>query len=246
MRRSSRSTRTPANLSESVHQQLNMYVLAASAAGVGVLALAQPAEGKIVYTPAHVVIGINKSYDLDLNHDGITDFTIRQRQFITSAMGTSELSCFANESSNGVAGITLFAKALKQGAGIGHRRVFNRAYQMVKIQFGNSATGTHGYWVNVKNRYLGLRLKFGGTTHYGWARLNVNESIATLTGYAYETIPGKGIIAGQTKGPDDISVEEPDAALTMPTPEPATLGALAMGAPGLLIWRREERAESTQ
>lgn len=27
---------------------------------------------------------------------------------------------------------------------------------------------------------------------------------AALTGYAYETIPGKAIIAGQTKGPDEI------------------------------------------
>jgi hypothetical protein len=68
---------------------------------------------------------------------------------------------------------------------------------------------------------------------------------ATLTGYAYETIPGKGILAGQTKEPNNVSLEKPDAAVNMPTPEPVTLGALAMGAPGLSIWRREERAEST-
>jgi hypothetical protein len=33
-----------------MHHQLNMYALAASVAGVGVLALAQPAEAKILYT----------------------------------------------------------------------------------------------------------------------------------------------------------------------------------------------------
>ena len=76
MPRSSRPTRTPANLSESIHHQLNMYALAAGAAGVGVLALAQPVEAKIVYTPAHRVIGPDSRYLLDLNHDGITDFTI--------------------------------------------------------------------------------------------------------------------------------------------------------------------------
>src|SRR5580693_5813065 len=37
---------------------------------------------------------------------------------------------------------------------------------------------------------------------------------ATLTGYAYETIPGKAIIAGATKGPDD---GEPSASFTTPT-----------------------------
>jgi hypothetical protein len=65
---------------------------------------------------------------------------------------------------------------------------------------------------------------------------------ATLTGYAYETVPNKPITAGKTKGLDEASIEEPNAALTMSTPEPATLARLAMGAPGLSIWRREESA----
>jgi len=64
-----------------------------------------------------------------------------------------------------------------------------------------------------------------------------------LSGYAYETIPNKPIIAGQTKSTDDIddSNVRPNAALTVPTAESATLGALALGAPGLSIWRRDER-----
>jgi hypothetical protein len=57
-----------------------MYALAAGAAGVGVLALTQPAEAKIVYTPANVHIGVGKHYHLDLNHDGATDFTIAQSE----------------------------------------------------------------------------------------------------------------------------------------------------------------------
>jgi hypothetical protein len=44
-------SRAPSKLSDSVHHQLNMYALAASAAGVGILALAQTAEAKIIYTP---------------------------------------------------------------------------------------------------------------------------------------------------------------------------------------------------
>ena len=49
MERSS-GPRMTAKLSESVHHQLNMYALAAGAAGVGVLALAQPVAAEIVYT----------------------------------------------------------------------------------------------------------------------------------------------------------------------------------------------------
>jgi hypothetical protein len=108
---------------------------------------------------------------------------------------------------------------------------------------------TLGNWINVKNRYLGLSFTIHGEGHYGWARFSVQVAkrpfklIATLTGYAYETIPGKAIIAGATQGPDDTdkSMEQPNpAALTAPTPEPAMLGVLAMGAPGLSIWRRKE------
>jgi len=57
------------NLSESTNHQLNMYALAASAAGVGVPALAQPAAARIIYTPTHVVSKeFSWNYKLDVNH----------------------------------------------------------------------------------------------------------------------------------------------------------------------------------
>jgi hypothetical protein len=48
-----RPRRIASSLSESVQRQLNMYALAASAAGVSLLALASPAEGRIIYTHIH-------------------------------------------------------------------------------------------------------------------------------------------------------------------------------------------------
>jgi hypothetical protein len=71
-----RPSRTPSNLSDSVRHQLTMYALAASAAGVGLLASTQAAEAKIVYTPTHHKIGPNHHYTLDLNHDRLGDFKI--------------------------------------------------------------------------------------------------------------------------------------------------------------------------
>ena len=55
----------------------SLYALAASAAGVTLLALSQPPAAKIVYTAVHKVHRKNNSYQLDLNRDGITDFTIK-------------------------------------------------------------------------------------------------------------------------------------------------------------------------
>jgi hypothetical protein len=112
-----------------------------------------------------------------------------------------------------------------------------------------------GPFANTVNRFLGLKFKLNGQVHYGWARFSkvtasaCNGGVAisaTLTGYAYETIPNKSIIAGHTKGPDDTTIEEPHASLTAPSPQPATLGTLALGAPGLSIWRREELVSDSQ
>src|SRR5271166_2912248 len=69
-----RTSRQPSTLSHSLQRQLSMYALAATAAGVGMLAFVQPAEAKVVYTPAHRWLPLNQFYDLDLNHDGVNDF----------------------------------------------------------------------------------------------------------------------------------------------------------------------------
>ena len=67
------------SVTSSLERRLNSYVLAASAAGVGMLALTRPSEAKIVYTPAHHVVKIGTSYNLDLNRDGNADFIIFHR-----------------------------------------------------------------------------------------------------------------------------------------------------------------------
>ena len=92
------------------------------------------------------------------------------------------------------------------------------------------SSASAGQWLYTQHRYLGLKFMIGGRIHYGWARLNVTLVAgtgiqATLTGYAYETIPNKPIITGKTKGPDVVTLD------------PATLGRLAQGASGVSAWR---------
>ena len=142
-----------------------------------------------------------------------------------------------------------FLSALQAGAVIGSKDYFAGGI-FVKADSIGGVKQYLGNWVNVTNDYVGLRFKIAGKTHYGWARLTVqitSRSVikATLTGYAYETIPNKPIIAGKTKGPHAIG-SEADATATIPTPETTTLGLLALGSPGLSIWRREGSANSAQ
>ena len=244
--------RKTANLSESIHQQLSMYALAASAAGVGALGLGQTAQAKIVYTPANVRIVANAGLvHIDLNHDGIADFGFSNRS-TRQSFGTRELlRVVQSKQANEIWGAhtyssghqVLCAAALPGGTKVGPKGAFQQDSPYGQAMAWFDKNGSYGRWLHVKQAYLGLKFLIKGKTHFGWARVKLDTRqrpfAATLTGYAYETIPGKGIIAGATKGPD---APEPTASFAMPTPRPVTLGALAIGAPGLAIWRRDECA----
>ena len=253
MKRSSGPRKT-AKLPDSLHKQLNMYAVAASAAGVGILALSQPAEAKIVYTPAHVVIRGNHSYGIALEHDRVTDFKIfndcgtiagkRNAALIVDAISATTNALIGTRTIT--SGVSLFR--LPAGYLVGPKRRWYAGGGVMAAYYGGRFYGRwQNGWRQGTKGYLGLMFKAKGAIHYGWARLTVNATYpcftVILTGYAYETVPDKPITTGRTNGPDDASVEESNAALTMPTPQPATLGALAMGAPGLSIWRRKESAE---
>jgi len=232
------------NFSEPLQQRLNAYALAASAAGMGMLALAQPAEAKIVYTHAHKVINLGDKVALDLNNDGKADFNFQESFFTTTSVGENHsivLAAFPAQKVNEIWGTGKHASALAAGVRVGPKGKFSYGNKALAADFyadGTGGSGTcSGLWNNVKHRYLGFKFSIKGKTHFGWARLNVtcttmygNHVVSgVLTGYAYETIPNKAIVTGKTKASDDE----------------ATLGTLAMGSPALSIWRRNLSAEAT-
>jgi len=221
-----RTSRKPSKLSSSLQRHLNAYALAASAAGVGMLVLAQSASAKIIYTKADKsVFGFR--IPLDLNHDGITDFWFGTWVSVTTGWSFHGVVVDGALASNAIGSVNKWPAALRAGARVGPSAHFYVG--TVDMMMGgvgrNTLNGHHyysGLWENggkgVKDRYLGLRFHVHGKTHYGWARLNFpSPQGATLTGYAYETIPNKPIITGKTKGPDVITVHS------------GSLGALAAG-----------------
>jgi len=245
--------------SDSFHHRLNSYALAAGATGVGLLALAEPSAAKIVYTRTHDVIGNGANYLLDFNHDGTTDLTIRNT---AGQYCTPDSSCHPIQSlavlpsrANQVVYNIYGAVAMKAGMKIGPKAAFHGGTERMVWSFGTFAIGS---WINVKNRYLGVKFKIKGKMHYGWVRLSVQlkppmQVTATLTGYAYETVVNKPIVAGTTKG-TDADLADPEAPgptdtgssafVTVPgTPgKPASLGILALGAQGVPLWRSKGQA----
>lgn len=229
-------------LSDSLNRQLNAYAQMACAAGVSVLALAGASQAEVVYTETHEVTQTFPLY-IDLNHDGIKDFLIRTNFYWGSSgleLGLEAWGC--GDANNRVAGerystsggyFLSAASAFRAGAEIGPKRDFDFRFPIMAAElFAKNVVSQYsdqGPWAGkgkgVKNRYLGLKFVVDGEVHYGWARLSVTlghdrqlgDVSGTLTGYAYETIPDKPIIAGQITGPDVVTVQS------------ETLGGLALG-----------------
>jgi hypothetical protein len=171
----------------------------------------QPAS--IVYTPTNVVCAVNNdsscNFPIDLNNDGTADFTIYVSLTGRSCGGLKGyefgiVTVTPVQVPGVVDGAYIgWAAAVNSGDPIDKSRNFDSGSPiMTRFAFGNCNNNhVDGYWLNTGTHYLGLKFPINGKTHYGWARLKVKYSpfplITKLTGYAYQIIAGKSIMAGQ-------------------------------------------------
>ena len=256
MTKDSKQPRPTAVINSKLNKNLTAYVAAAGAAGVALLASAPSAEAKVIYTQTHTRLS---AVTLDINHDGVFDFVIRDEGGCVSERNGSicggVLMLNASSYTKGhFMGAPGFASALFAGAKIGPTAQFS-AGEIIGSDFYRFFSGTitpptwDGPFANsgkgVRNRYIGLKFNIGPQAHYGWMRISVQIPnsqkpgfIGTITGYAYETEPNTAIIAGQTSGASEHARSMSDPLDSQPAP--ASLGMLARGADGLALWRREE------
>ena len=238
---------------ENIGQYLNRYSAAAMAAGVSMLALAQPAQSEVIVTKKNLPITAYTPVTLDLNQDGIADFKFvwSGSNYDHSVKNSLNVEPLTGGQAVGTAGGSYgpYASALANGANIGPGGHFIAARNgkillehFYSFQSGIHSSKAQGKWDNLgPNRFLGVKFKIGGATHYGWVRITVSVTpyrgvAGTITAYAYETIANKKIEAGvssdgaaaiQSNKKEDLEVNR------------GSLGMLAMGADGLELWRRE-------
>jgi hypothetical protein len=229
-------------------RQSGLYSLAAAAAGVSMLALAQPAAGEVVVTKKTIpVIG---DVSIDINHDGINDFEF----YNYFSFGSADLTVRGGLPGGGggafVVGPSAYASPLMRGAQIGPAANFSPSSTFASIEkgmhLGYSNETLDGPWGgNPQNRYLGVRFRIDGQTHYGWVRLSVftlpkGAWGATITAFAYETVPDKPILAGTA----ETSAAELKFPENIQNQRGPSLGMLAAGADSWPRWRREATSTS--
>jgi hypothetical protein len=242
-------------------EKTNLITYVTGAAGAGLLLAAAPASARIVYTPTYTAIPVGfpcstcgplPVVPLDLNHDGINDFSLAAEtigdggDFHKFTMSVTpdqksngilgKIQTLRSYSQTGPPGTCHVASALAAGHRIGAGSRFGPYAVMAVAAEGDIGFYQCGYWGGAQGRFLGLEFTVQGQKHFGWARLNGR----TLTGYAYETVPSKPIRAGQT-GPvaDNLLPELRSAPPSSASLQPPGLGLLALGWRGLDAWRKE-------
>jgi len=240
-------------LDSRLERNLLAYSVAAGAACACSLYAPPAAEAKVVYKPVHMRLQHRSAFPLYFTGDRKANFflvfnyiyedepkidslAVCHKPYKTNYGYQCDRSGGTSNALNAVrVNASGFASALKAGAKIqkGDHFINNAEVSIAGATWSSNTYSTRwfGPWANkgrgVRNRYVGMKLHFGGAFHFGWARLSVGRAsrgfFATLTGYAYEAIPGKGIVAGQThnagNGDENKFVSG------------ASLGGLALGAP---------------
>jgi hypothetical protein len=212
----------PSSLDNRLDKRLLAYAAAAGAAGVSLLAMTQPANAKVVYTPADKTILFNGMH-IDLNNDGIPDFGFHSYgigNFGSGDIFPIKFNKMFNGASPQLAGVSVGPSGEFSGG---------RA-QMLNWCSCSGSPGIGGPWLGIQNEYMGFEFNIKGAAHFGWARFSVtDEGGVTLTGYAYETISLKPIVTGDTgsHNDDEDSVEQREPAAV--SPQPSGLGGLALG-----------------
>jgi hypothetical protein len=198
--------------SESFSSRLNAYALAASAAGVTMLACSVPGEGEAVCVLTNnVSLTGSATYQLYLPGQNVPSFNIAQ----TWANFSSQSFYFWNRGffipntagASAVLATNGFPAALSVGAAVGSGAKFGKgnSYGLL-FTYGPSGGGTRNHHqgnFTARTNYVGFKFSVSGQTHFGWARMRVTlgpggygYTVATtihLPAYGFETIPNKAI-----------------------------------------------------
>jgi hypothetical protein len=237
----SHNKRVAVRLSSSLEKKLRAYAAVASAAGAGVLACSLPMEAKVVSTVNWIQIVPKGTVTLDLNNDGIPDFQFSNPFTVTSVgrVNFGTLKVLPQSQNNAIWGTGGAASALGSGVTIGSNGKFQPGHNIM----GSAGFYSHyyvtyhsgGQWTQVTRGYLGFKFTIQGEIHYGWARLNVAATdsgmYAAVSEYAYETVPNKSIVTGQTGGAEKNKHQRRGReSLSSVPPQSGSLGSLAAGA----------------
>lgn len=165
-------------------------------------------ESGIIHTdiePDFVSENTNDFYDIDLNHDGIVDFTLGQWTdsyhyllSLGSSNGGNRCLSIPELFSARIVPLDMDSEISNTASypnGESYEAPDGFFFGIGDCEDGGSCSYD---WKDKNDKYLGLKFFIKGKIHYGWARLDVTSNTQwVIKDYAYNATPNKPILAGQ-------------------------------------------------
>jgi len=157
-----------------LEKQLKAYALAAAATGAGLLSFSESANAAVVYTPTQITL-TNGQVNIDLDGDGVTDFTLVDHLKDLALYSNRMLGVVGPAGANVVKGQG-GAAAMLMNSIISSGRTFQAVDKargrMASVGYRCATSNSClsfaiGPFKMVKNKYLGFKFTTGGQTHYG-------------------------------------------------------------------------------
>lgn len=163
------------------------------------------AHAQTIYTdivPDFTSAILYDSYSLDLNNNHVVDYIISSDSddFFTY------LQIKSPNTVNSVVSVTpWFANPIPLNSGVridyNPTSTMGESYETYCLfTIGDCFGGNQDCfdnWENVQDKYLGLKFLINGSTHFGWARMDVTSATEwTIKDYAYKSTPNTPIFAG--------------------------------------------------
>lgn len=233
-------------LGESLSKRLAAYALAATAAaGIGLAAGPAPAEGSVISHTASLTVSCTRVHTDDifscqshatLDIVGAVNLTFRvagnsvntegfERHLTLDVIGKGAEIAVSSSRAFSFQGPARFGNGHPIGPAEGFLPPGSSGAMALIFPIIPNALGN---WLSGRG-YLGFEFSSHGE-HFGWVAASVSNRgegaifALDVTGYAYDTVAGQTILAGQTTA----------------VPEPGTLVLLALGALGLTALRKRK------
>ena len=200
------------------------------------------ADAQVVYTdvnPDYLLTGNLNTYDLDLNNDGVSEFSLMSIDTLINYVSSSYTyinnvrGAAINNSSNSNSWVesSFNVSNMQQGALISSAAQFGNYTSSGSIGSALGATFDYSVLQNGAPLYtsnsffgnfnpneqgiLGLKFSLNNNLHYGWARVEyLPDGSLSIKDYAYDANPNPPIIAGDN-GTGLVGVQEQLNAVTI-------------------------------
>lgn len=203
------------------------------AAMAGAFIAGTSVNAQIVYTDVNpdAVVDANNPFTVDMDANGVNDFEFTIQDInggftyygglvniAYSGIGAGVaglnggiMGSVSSQASMNIASALMSSNLVDSNGSFLSDGVLAASIDVVATGLFSSAFTTYpGNFKGQTDKFIGVNFDINGNNHYGWVRLDVNNTCDQIIvkDYAFNGVPDLPLYAGQTVGLEDISVSE--------------------------------------